>query len=748
VSDEPVGMFDPLPKGSKSAPPALSVVSEWRVLQPVPEDAPAAPERHPKLGAPSRCWEYRAADARLLGIVCRFEAAAGKEIRSLVFAEHKKFGRQWRWLGLPKPRPLYGLDRLAARPAAPVILCEGERAADAAGALLPDHVAMTSPGGSKAAAATDWAPLAGRKVTIWRDADEAGQGYAHAVARLLATLSPPIAVGIVNPPPGVAEGWDAADAAAEGWTPERAQGFIAGAAPPGADAAAASAPRRRKPQRDGLLALLDEVELWHDPEGAAYATVPVNDHRENYEIAADGFRNWLAWRAFEANGLAPSGQVIDDALRVAKAIAINRGPCHQTWRRVGEHDGRYYLDLGCERWRAVEIGAAGWHVVDRAPVKFLRSRGMQALPEPEAGEPIEALRQFVNVESGEKGDPDFRLLVAWLVAALRPSGPYPVLILVGQQGSAKSTLARICRLLIDPNVSPIRSVPKDERDLLVSAFNTWTLLYDNLSRVENWLSDAFCRLSTGGGFATRLLHSDRDEMIFSAQRPIALNGIGDIGTRPDLADRAISLTLPPVAEERRRPERAFWADFETARPGILGALLDAVAAGLRNLDATVIARSPRMADFAQFIAAASPGLGWTAEQFLADYADNRHDMREEAAAASPLVPVIEALLGRPDGSGAEGFDGTATELLDKLKKICTEAQQKARWFPNSASAAGTHLRRIAPLLEERSIVVDTYRMTGRDRGRRTKIYCSSGAAFHALRARFGGAGEGSAGETK
>ena len=73
-------------------------------------------------------------------------------------------------------------------------------------------------------------------------------------------------------------------------------------------------------------------------------------------------------------------------------------------------------------------------------------------------------------------------------------------------------------------------------------------------------------------------------------------------------------------------------------------------------------------------------------------------MREEAAAASPLVPVIEALLGRPDGSGAEGFDGTATELLDKLKKICTEAQQKARWFPSSASAAGTHLRRIAPLL--------------------------------------------------
>ena len=107
----------------------------------------------PSSGHRLRRWEYRAADARLLGLVCRFDTGAGKEIRSLVFAEHQKFGRQWRWLGLPKPRPLYGLDRLAARPAAPVILCEGEKAADAAAALLPDHVAMTSPGGSKAAAA-------------------------------------------------------------------------------------------------------------------------------------------------------------------------------------------------------------------------------------------------------------------------------------------------------------------------------------------------------------------------------------------------------------------------------------------------------------------------------------------------------------------------------------------------------------------------------------------------------------------
>ena len=178
------GFFDPLPNGSKSA--ALRVVGEWNVTMPVPRDAPPPPSVHPKLGASRARWEYRAGDGRLLGFVLRFELAGGvKEIRSLVFAEHKKFGRQWRWLGFPKPRPLYGLDRLSARPEAPVVVTEGEKAADAAARLLPDHVAMTSPGGAKAAKATDWSPLAGRRIVIWPDADQAGQDYARAVVEML-----------------------------------------------------------------------------------------------------------------------------------------------------------------------------------------------------------------------------------------------------------------------------------------------------------------------------------------------------------------------------------------------------------------------------------------------------------------------------------------------------------------------------------------------------------------------------------
>jgi hypothetical protein len=369
------GMFDPLP--SIGARPAPAGVPEWRVIMPAPEDAPSPPAAHPRLGGPFMTWEYRDSAGRLNGYVCCFERVPtlasspirgdGKQIRSLVFTEHKKWGRQWRWLGFPKPRPLYGLDRLAARPDAPAVICEGEKAADAAGRLLPDHVAVTSPGGSSAAKAADWSALAGRYATIWPDA---GQSYAREVCETLAKLSPAPRVAIVKPPPSVAEGWDAADALAQGWTPAQAAELIARAAAHG-HGGATTAPALNA--RSRVIDLLADAELWHDPERTAYATVPVDGHRENHELGSTFFKDWLALSAYEATGSVPAAETIEAALRVARAQAL-RGPCHRTWRRVAEHDGRIYLDLGCRRWRAVEIAATGWRVVDTISVKFLRSR--------------------------------------------------------------------------------------------------------------------------------------------------------------------------------------------------------------------------------------------------------------------------------------------------------------------------------------------------------------------------------------
>jgi hypothetical protein len=156
-----------------------------------------------------------------------------------------------------------------------------------------------------------------------------------------------------------------------------------------------------------------------------------------------------------------------------------------------------------------------------------------------------------------------------------------LLVIAGEQGSAKTVLTKILRALIDPNAAPTRAPPREERDLMIAANNGHVLAYDNLSGLPSWLSDALCRLASGGSFAIRRLYSDCDETLFQAARPAILNGIEDIVCRSDLADRAIFLTLESILDERRRTERQLWHEFEVVRPQILGALLDAAAHGLR-----------------------------------------------------------------------------------------------------------------------------------------------------------------------
>src|SRR5216683_1894055 len=173
---------------------------------------------------------------------------------------------------------------------------------------------------------------------------------------------------------------------------------------------------------------------------------------------------------------------------------------------------------------------------------------------------------------------------AFLVAALRPGFPLPILVAKGEQGAGKSTACRVISSLIDPRTSALRGVPREVRDLTAAARNSWLVCFDNLSRLPEELADAACRLATGGGFGGRELYSDHDEAIFDATRPLVFNAIPEIGTaRPDFLDRALMVEFLSITPELRRDEAQFWHEFGERRPRILGALLDAAVAGLRNL---------------------------------------------------------------------------------------------------------------------------------------------------------------------
>jgi hypothetical protein len=449
------------------------------------------------------------------------------------------------------------------------------------------------------------------------------------------------------------------------------------------------------------------AELFHNAAGRAFAGFEHEGHRETWPVKSRAFRLFARHLFYESKGAAPSTQAVTDAVATLEAEAIYRGQETDVYLRVAEEEGAIYIDLGDARWRCVAIDRDGWRVLDRHPVYLRRTPNTAALPEPIRGGKIDDLRRFVNLPD----DDAWRLFVACIVAYLRPRGPYPVLNLDGEQGSAKSTAARIVRELIDPaGAADLRSTPHGEQNLMVAANGAWVLAFDNLSHVQKWLSDAICRLATGGGFSTRELYTDEDEVVIEAQRPVVINGIGDLATESDLLDRSVILNLPTISEANRRDEEGFWTDFYAARPKILGALFDAVAVALRRVESVRLDRKPRMADFALWVTAAEPGLGWEDGVFMESYDGNRKAAYELALEASPVGPAIVTLAGL-------GFEGTAGELLSELEGIAGEKAAKHREWPKNARALSAAVKRLTPDLRALDFEVERSREEGKARRR-------------------------------
>ena len=463
-------------------------------------------------------------------------------------------------------------------------------------------------------------------------------------------------------------------------------------------------------QADILIELAQAAELFHTPDSTGYADLDINGHRETWPIRAKGFRRWLARRFFEATAGAPSSEALQSALNVIEAKAHYDSPAHIVHIRVGGLEGRLYLDLGDEMWRAVEIDVTGWRVIDNPPVRFRRAAGMQPLPMPVPGGTVETLRSFLNVQS----DADFVLVVAWALACLRDHGPYPVIALAGEQGSAKSTFSSILRALLDPNTAPLRALPREDRDLFIAATNGHILAFDNVSGLPGWISDTLCRLATGGGFAVRQLYSDQDEVLFNAARPVILNGIEEIVTRPDLADRAVFLTLEPIPEERRRPEAELWAAFEEERPRLLGVLLDAAVEGVKRLPDTRLERLPRMADFALWATACETAL-WPAGTFWSAYCGNRDEAVEGVIDADPVAAAVRAVMAT-----RTEWTGKATDLLVTLGEVVGERGVNSKTWPDSPRALSGRLRRAATFLRKIGIEI-SFGREGRARTRTITI---------------------------
>ena len=662
--------------------------------RPLPGGSHGAPSvhsyRHPELGRPDQLWAYRYAHGALAGYAARWNKSDGdKEFRPLVL-------ENGRWLpkGIPKPRPIYNLLELLKRPDAPVLVVEGEKTSDTAGKLYPSHISITSMGGAKAPRQSDWGPLKDRQVVVWPDNDSDGQRYAQEVTDLVLKAGASRA-RIVQLPEGMPAKWDLADPIPDGVDVERllanAEPVVAGVGKLDADGEGEGQGHSLS-SGDRLLKWANETAgLYCDGE-EAYADVWIDGHRETLPVRSKGFRRWLRQLYWERTGRGVTREALTHAEENLDAKAARAGQ-RRVYLRTATHEGKLYIDLGDDSWRVVEIDSEGWRVLsDPSAVRFRRPKTAGPLPEPvgwDAMEGLSALRRFLNIDEG-----DFVLCVSWLLASLRDTGPYPLLVLTGDEGGAKSTMVRLLRSLVDPGRPQTTGMPRNERDAAIAARTRHVLAYDNLSGLPTWLSDTLCRLSTGEGFVTRALHTDYEEVVMEASRPVILTGIENPSVRGDLADRSIIIRLSRIDDSVRRTESELMEAFEEVRPRIFGALLSGLSEGLRKEGSVQFERLPRMADFCEW-AVACEGVYWPPGTFMAAYDDARASATENVLEDSPIGPALRQFLEEEAGS----FEGTATEFLNRLGAHQKDEKTPRTW-PSTGAVMGKQLTRLAPSLRK------------------------------------------------
>jgi hypothetical protein len=459
-----------------------------------------------------------------------------------------------------------------------------------------------------------------------------------------------------------------------------------------------------------------DSETFHDKYGGTFITLNVKGHRETWEIDPKGcpFTQRLAYLYYRSCGkFLPSGDVTQ-GIQHLHNVAAFEGTKQEVALRVGGHEKKVYLDLVNDAWEAVQIDADGWRIVKNPPVRFWRSSHIQELPRPVQGGSIEELRGILNV-GNERA---WHLIVAWLLSTLMVRGPYPLLLLHGPQGSGKSTTARNLRKLVDESAEPFRDFPRKPDDIAAAARNNRIIAFDNVSLINDRMSDLMAQVSTGSAHGAREFYKQTTEVVIGIGCPQLLNGIGGgVIHKPDLLDRSIVVDLPVIQPDARRTEEELSEQFEEARPRILGALLTAVHVGLRRrYTYTPKGPLPRMADFGLWAECCGKSFGWAPGQFLREYAEHQREADLRALGDWVVFPYLKMLL---DDAGGQ-WSGTYQKLLEDLGRCYgrNKGFKPASW-PTEPRALSAQLTTYEPNLKKVGIFLDD--LTPSSRGNRLAI---------------------------
>jgi len=465
-------------------------------------------------------------------------------------------------------------------------------------------------------------------------------------------------------------------------------------------------------RRNELIEIINERtrEIFVDKHDTAFAAVQIGEHKETLPIKSGRFKKWICRLNYQHLHKTIRAEDLKQITDLLQAEAQFNGNINSLELRTSSENigGKsvFYYDLTNKTWQVVKITEYGWSVEESSDTPIMFTRYANQLPqvEPLRRYPRDVFDRFMDLLN-VKDDNNRLLLKCYIISLFVPGMPKPILMLHGEQGSAKSTLQELVKRLVDPSSIISLTFPRSNEELIQQMSHNYIAYFDNVSFIKEWTSDQLCRAVTGAGFSKRELYSDDDDIIYSFKRCLGFNGINLAATKADLLDRGIIIELERIPKERRRKAEEILVEFEPMVPLLLGYIFDNLVKVLQvkiNGGIKIDARS-RMADFEEYAEIISRCMGNEPGKFIEAYYKNQQLQTEVVIEGSPVAMAIVKLM-----EYREEWVGSSTELLTDLELVTGELKidTQSRSWPKAANVLSRRLNEIKTSLRDADINID------------------------------------------
>ncbi len=487
----------------------------------------------------------------------------------------------------------------------------------------------------------------------------------------------------------------------------------------------------RETTADKVLTLVKEhiQELFINQYGEPYVAVKINDHLETLHLKHERFRNWVGKLYYDQaeKGHAPNSESITTVVNILTANAQFGGNQKELFLRVASNDGNdisSYLqhnqilyDLTNKDWEIVKITPDGWSI-ERTEFAVFRRYNARPQVYPSKTYDDDVFDEFIKLLNVTNSD-DKLLLKCYMISVLIPGIEKVILGLYGSRGAGKSSMQEFIKIVIDPCTILTFKIPKDVFELIQQLDHNYIAFYNNVSKLDTWVSDMFCSASTGEGASKRALFTDDDDKVYNYKRNVGFNGINLVAIRPDLLDRLIIIKVERISEKDQITKTEMRRRIENIRPKLLGYIFDMLVKYLKFIQSgqdIKFDKLPRMSDFAKTAEIISRCMGNKNNEFMDAYFRNIELQTDEILNTSLVASAVVKLMSGGTWKNEkyqdeeypylERWNGDATKLLGELDLVVGDKVQRNKWWPKLPNILSRRLNEVKANLLEGGLQVE------------------------------------------